>query len=104
MDNEDKVSQLNASLLLPGAVKEAEKWLSVTSADSETRPDLERELNDLRSRWEAEAPLRALRAAVERAGFRRSDYDRGTWIRRNKKTGRWDKFTAEQALREAGLL
>ena len=90
---------LSVSLLLPAALERAK--LNVThTAQGEPRARAEAELADLRTRWEAEAPARAARELAGKLGFRRSDYEQGVWIRKNKRTGRWDKFTAEQVAAE----
>src|ERR1700753_453153 len=91
---------LAAPLLLASAVTRAEQTLQRAHPDYKTEPQAE--LAALRARYEAEAPARALRTRLERAGFKQSSYNHaGTpayqiWVRKNKVTGRWDRFSIAQ--------
>lgn len=84
--------------LLNKAYVEKERANLVHVAKS-SREAAEREVIALEERFAAEAPLRAIRDLAAKHGFRRSDYDAAIWIRKNKITGRWDKFTVEQVAR-----
>lgn len=92
---------LTMPLLLERSIADAESSVKYTHNDYKSHA--ETRLAELRARWEREAPARALRAELERLGFRRSEYNPGMWVRRHKVTGRWLKFTPEAALCEAGL-
>lgn len=103
----NNIDLLTTPLLHQRAIADAERTLSVTHRDHRRGPQAE--LDALRARWDAEAPARALRAELERRGFRQSQHDHNglpawqVWVRKNKATGRWDRFTPERVLEAAGL-
>lgn len=100
----DLVALVEQPLLYRTAVDDVEKSLSLTSKSSPQYAEVEAELATIKARWESESEARGLRAALTAKGFRRSDYDAKIWVRKNARTGRWDKFGTEAALRFAGLV
>ena len=104
MENKKLTAEEYAALvqtvcLTPAGLADAKKHLAITAKDSEFLPDRERELAEAQARWDREAPVRAAREALNKAGWFKSDYRQGEWY--HKKTRA--KASLIQAIRLAGL-
>lgn len=92
---------LAVNLMTERALTQAEDTLHLTAKNSPYYAEYEAAAKAARERWEAEAPARAYRARVTRAGFRRSDYEPGIWIRKDR-LGKWIKYTPDQVVEAVG--
>jgi hypothetical protein len=93
---------VKTNLLNRAYVDKKIEGMRYVAKDSPYRAAQETEIAELEARWTAEAPAREARQELEKAGFRKSKYGE-EWIRLNKVTQRWDKFTVEEACDKAGL-
>lgn len=94
MDRNEIIAALNANLLLPSAISRAEDTVKITHRDYLAKPQAE--LDALRARYEAEAPIRKVREQVKAKGVIPSKFGPG-YCARHPVTGRWVKLTTEQA-------
>ena len=95
MKTEEIAALLNASLLLPVAIKSAEEAVNLTSKTSPYRAEKEAELEAAKARYDAENLNRELRAKAKSKGFQLSQYKQGQWVK--KTASGWVNATVEEA-------
>jgi len=86
------VAALLAKPLLARYVERERERLAIVHPNSRG-PETTR-VEGLEAEYAAEGAVRAIRAKVEKLGFRRSDDDYTVFLRREN--GRWRKYSAEQ--------
>ena len=94
MTTNEIAALLNASLLLPSAIRDAEQALAITASTSPYRAEKEAELEALKTRHESEKVSHQLRDRAKAAGFMRSKYDAKQWIK--KTANGWVKCSVEE--------
>ena len=85
---------LNASLLFPSSIRDAEQALAITASTSSYRAEMEAELEALKARFESEKVSHELRDRAKAKGFMRSKYDAKQWIK--KTANGWVKCSVEE--------
>jgi hypothetical protein len=101
MTAEQLADLINTKCLTEAGRMAPQNTLAVTAKDSPRRAEIEAEIEAVKARWDAEAPVREARAKLASAGWRKSDYQDGVWVKRTK-TGTIKRSLVE-AIREAGL-
>jgi hypothetical protein len=100
MNAQEMAKLIETKILTQAGLKSAQDLVSRTSKDSAYLAEHQAALIAAQARWDSEAPVREAREKLEKAGWRRSDYDPRKWF--NRKTTKV-KVSLIAAIRESGL-